>query len=71
MAPEQAFGDSNAIGPLSDVYSLGVLLYELLTGRTPFKGASVWDVIHQVRSLEPTPPSELQAGVPKDLETIA
>ncbi len=70
MAPEQASGNSNAIGPLSDVYSLGAILYELLTGRPPFKGASVWEVIQQVRSTEPVPPSQLQAGVPADLETI-
>ena len=70
MAPEQASGNSNAIGPLSDVYALGAILYELLTGRPPFKGATVWEVIQQVRSADPAPPSQLQSGLPADLETI-
>ena len=71
MAPEQAYGSTHEIGPLSDVYTLGVILYELLAGRTPFKGATVWEVIEQVRRVEPSPPSELQPGIPKDLETIS
>ena len=70
MAPEQASGNSNAIGPLSDVYALGAILFELLTGRPPFKGATVWEVIQQVRSADPSPPSQLQSGIPADLETI-
>ena len=71
MAPEQAYGSTHEIGPLSDVYTLGVILYELLAGRTPFKGSTVWEVIEQVRRAEPSPPSELQPGIPKDLETIS
>lgn len=70
MAPEQASGSVHQIGPLCDVYSLGAILYELLTGRAPFKGASVWEVISMVRETPATPPSELQPGIPKDLETI-
>ncbi len=70
MAPEQAYGSSHEIGPLSDVYTLGVILYELLVGRPPFKGATAWEVIEQVRSTEPTRPSEIEPRVPKDLETI-
>ncbi len=70
MAPEQAYGSTHEIGPLSDVYALGAILYELLVGRTPFKGATVWEVIELVRRAEPTPPSELQPGIPRDLETI-
>ncbi len=70
MAPEQASGSIHAVGPLSDVYSLGAILYELLTGRPPFKGATVWEVIHLVRTVDPTSPSELRPDTPKDLETI-
>ena len=70
MAPEQARGDQREIGPLSDVYTLGAILYELLTGRPPFIGSSTWEVIHQVRSAEPTPPSMLEPKLPRDMETI-
>ncbi len=70
MSPEQAAGNQAAIGPLSDVYTLGAIFYELLVGRPPFKAASAWEVIQQVRTVEPTPPSTLQPGIVRDLETI-
>lgn len=70
MSPEQASGKQAEIGPLSDVYTLGAILYEMLIGRPPFKGASAWEVIQQVRTAEPTPPSTLQPGIARDLETI-
>jgi tetratricopeptide (TPR) repeat protein len=70
MAPEQAYGHREAVGPWTDIYALGAILYELLTGRPPFTGASVWDTLEQMVGLDPVPPSRLQAKVPRDLEII-
>jgi len=71
MPPEQAAGQYDRIGPASDVYSLGAVLYNLLTGRPPFQAASPIDTLVQVRSKDPVPPRQLNPDVPRDLETIA
>src|SRR5205823_2361864 len=70
MAPEQARGNGQDIGPAADVYALGVLLYEVLTCRPPFRGATPMDVLLKVTSEEPTPPSRVVPGLPRDLETV-
>ncbi len=70
MAPEQALGAGKSAGAAADVYSLGAILYDCLTGRPPFQGASILETLEQVRLREPAPPRELNSSIPADLETI-
>jgi serine/threonine protein kinase len=70
MAPEQAAGRSQDVGPAADIHALGAILYELLTGQSPFQADSWTETLQQVLYDEPTPPTRIQAEVPRDLETI-
>jgi serine/threonine-protein kinase len=70
MSPCQARGDKSALGPATDIYALGAILYECLTGRPPFKAESALETLQQVLTEDPVPPSRMNARVPRDLETI-
>jgi WD40 repeat protein len=70
MSPEQVIGKASTIGPAVDIYALGVLLYEMLTGRPPFRGETASETEQQVLHHEPLSPSRLNPKVPRDVETI-
>lgn len=70
MAPEQAQGRNEDVGPEADVYALGVILYEMLTGRTPYEGATDVEVLRQAVEGNLTPPRAVRSEIPRDLDAI-
>ncbi len=70
MSPEQAAAKQAAVGPGCDVYSIGAILYEMLTGRAPFLGETPWEILRRVCEEEPIPLRQIQSTVPKDIESI-
>ncbi|MCA9631792.1 MAG: protein kinase [Myxococcales bacterium] len=70
MAPEQALGKNDEIGPAADIYSLGAMLYDMLTGRPPFEAATTLDTLMQAVTRDPIPPRMLQPGIPLDIDVI-
>ncbi|MHB8522269.1 MAG: serine/threonine-protein kinase [Limisphaerales bacterium] len=70
MSPEQAAGRQDIIGPAGDVFSLGAMLYEMITGRVPFHGSNLAETLSNILRKDPAPPGRLNPRVPPDLETI-
>ncbi|HEX8202840.1 MAG TPA: protein kinase, partial [Isosphaeraceae bacterium] len=70
MAPEQAAGKTREVGPAADIHALGAILYKMLTGRPPFKAATIEATLAQVIDQEPVPPGRLLPRLPRDVETI-
>lgn len=70
MAPEQTLGQSNLVGPAADIYAIGAILYELLTGRPPFRRENLGDLLQAIRTQEAPQPRIFNPAIPRDLETI-
>src|SRR5262249_217739 len=70
MPPEQAEGKIDQISPASDVYALGAILYEMLTGHPPFQAPSAWETLQAVLTSEPVAPRSVNRQIPRDLDTI-
>lgn len=70
MSPEQASGEAECVGPATDIYALGAILYELLTGRPPFRGSTAIQTLTMVINRHPVPPRQLNDDIPRDIETV-